>query len=324
MKKGLISVVIPCFNCEKYLDDTVKCLNEQTYKNFEAIFVNDGSTDGTLNKLNDLCKNSKQYKVFSKENGGASSARNFGLSKAEGEFVLFYDSDDLLAPNHLETLAKEIANFDCLVTSSITIDDNTRYDDVKKIETFNKTEVFEGADELVAQMIITKKFITGFWNKLLRASILKEFKTYPNVFTENVHYAEDALFGVEYFLHCKNAKCINLKSYYYRSHPGSLSKAFSKRMLTVTNSFDKYIEICEGRPLALQYVKSFICMLCIEFLFRIRFNKFYDKKTVDFFFSTLKKYKKDLRKCKKAAFYYRFLTPCTICLLKLLFVGKLK
>lgn len=324
MKKGLISVVIPCFNCEKYLDDTIKCLNEQTYKNFEVVFVNDGSTDGTLNKLNDLCKNNKQYKIFSKENGGASSARNLGLSKAEGEFVLFYDSDDLLAPNHLETLAKEIGEYDCLVTSSITIDDNTRYDDVKKIETFNKTEVFEGADELVAQMIITKKFITGFWNKLLRTSILKEFKTYPNVFDVNVHYAEDALFGVEYFLHCKNAKYLNFKSYYYRRHAGSLSKAFNKRILTVANSFDKYIEICEGRPLALQYVKSFICMLCIEFLFRIRFNKFYDKETIDFFFSTLKMYKKDLRKCKKAAFYYRFLTPCTICVLKILFIGKLK
>ncbi len=324
MKKGLISVVIPCYNCAKYLDDTIKCLNEQTYKNFEAIFVNDGSTDSTLEKLKTLCNGKKQFKVLSKENGGASSARNLGLANADGEFVLFYDVDDLLSPNHLELLANNIEDYDCLVTSSRTIDDDTRYDDIKKFETFDKTEIFNGSDELICQMLITKKFITGFWNKFLRHSLLKKFKNYPNVFDVNVHYAEDALFGVEYFLQCKNAKYINLKSYYYRNHPGSLSKAFSKRMLSVTNSFDKYIELCKDQPLALQYVKSFICMLCIEFLFRIRLNKYYDKKTIDFFFETLKNYKKDLKKCKKAAFYYRFLTPCTIWVLKILFIGKVK
>ena len=100
----LISVIIPVYNVEEYLHYAIESLEKQTYKNFEVILVNDGSTDNS----GELCdKYSEKYsnvKVFHKENGGLSDARNFGVKKAKGEFITFLDPDDYLEAYSLELL----------------------------------------------------------------------------------------------------------------------------------------------------------------------------------------------------------------------------
>lgn len=103
MSLPLISVVIPVFNAKKFLQETLACLTEQTYKNIEIICINDGSTDGSLEFLFEKQKEIQNLIVYSQENKGVSAARNLGLSKAKGEFVLFLDSDDLIDSKTLET-----------------------------------------------------------------------------------------------------------------------------------------------------------------------------------------------------------------------------
>lgn len=85
MKKDLISVIIPCYNVERFLDDLFQSIDRQTIANFEVVFINDGSTDGTLKKLEEFCSTKKRYKLIDQKNQGVSQARNNGLAVAEVE-----------------------------------------------------------------------------------------------------------------------------------------------------------------------------------------------------------------------------------------------
>ena len=88
--KSLISIVIPVYNVEKYLEKCLQSVQNQTYNNFEVILVNDGSTDSSLSICEKFVNQDKRFSVFSKENGGMSSARNFGIKKAKGSFITFF------------------------------------------------------------------------------------------------------------------------------------------------------------------------------------------------------------------------------------------
>lgn len=100
----LVSVVVPCYNCERTLSRTVGSVRAQTFGDWELILVNDGSTDGTGALAGALAAGDARVRVLSKENGGVSSARNAGIDAARGELVAFADADDLLPPRALEIL----------------------------------------------------------------------------------------------------------------------------------------------------------------------------------------------------------------------------
>ena len=112
MNTPLISVVIPVFNIEEYLERCVSSVCEQTYTNLEILLVDDGSTDNSGRICDSLAKKDKRIKVFHKSNGGSSSARNLGISKACGEFVGFVDSDDYISPNMYELLYQAIQTYE--------------------------------------------------------------------------------------------------------------------------------------------------------------------------------------------------------------------
>ena len=95
----LISVIIPVYNVEDYLHYAIESLEKQTYKNFEIILVNDGSTDDSGKLCDEYSEKYSNVRVFHKENGGLSDARNFGLQYANGRYVAFVDSDDYIEKN---------------------------------------------------------------------------------------------------------------------------------------------------------------------------------------------------------------------------------
>ncbi len=97
-----ISVIVPAYNSERFIAETLQNLMDQTLKDIEVIVVNDGSTDSTQDIIDEFCKKSSIFKSFIKENGGVSKARNYGLERATGEYVLFQDADDLYSENALE------------------------------------------------------------------------------------------------------------------------------------------------------------------------------------------------------------------------------
>ena len=107
MKK--ISVIVPVYNVEKYLDKCLNSILNQTYKNFEVIIINDGSTDESYKIISKYEKLDSRFKCYNKENGGLSDARNYGLDFVTGDYLLFIDSDDYVDNNYFENIVN-IAN----------------------------------------------------------------------------------------------------------------------------------------------------------------------------------------------------------------------
>ena len=98
----LISVVIPAYNAEQFLDETLESVLSQTYENWECIIVNDGSTDNTESVAKKWCEKDSRFRLTDKENGGLSSARNWGIKESKAEYIAFLDADDILTPDSLE------------------------------------------------------------------------------------------------------------------------------------------------------------------------------------------------------------------------------
>ena len=113
--KPQISVIVPVYNIKEYLPRCVSSIINQTYEKLEIILVNDGSNDGTGALCDELAKQDSRSKVYHKENGGSSSARNLGISKATGEYLAFVDSDDYVSPEMYQRLVEGLQKFDAQI-----------------------------------------------------------------------------------------------------------------------------------------------------------------------------------------------------------------
>lgn len=112
-KEILISVIVPVYNIEKeYLERCIKSICNQTYQNLEILLVDDGATDGSGEVCDRFAKEDSRIRVFHKENGGSSSARNLAIREAKGEYIGFIDSDDYIEPDMYELLAEAVAKYD--------------------------------------------------------------------------------------------------------------------------------------------------------------------------------------------------------------------
>ena len=116
---NLVSIVMPVYNSEKFLNNSINDILNQTYKNFEFIIVDDGSTDRSLQIIKNFSEKDKRIKVFTKKNGGTGSALNLGFENATGKYGTWVSSDDIKYPNFLETLVKILdENEECKFTFS--------------------------------------------------------------------------------------------------------------------------------------------------------------------------------------------------------------
>lgn len=106
MNEILFSIIVPCYNVQDYLDECINSIQEQTYRNYEVILIDDGSTDLTPELCDKFAESDMRIHVFHKKNGGLSDARNYGMDKAKGDYYVFVDSDDFIVENALETFNK--------------------------------------------------------------------------------------------------------------------------------------------------------------------------------------------------------------------------
>ncbi len=106
-----ISIIVPIYNTEKYIENFIKSVIQQTFKNFELILINDGSKDKSIEKAENLLKSTNiEYIIINKKNGGQSSARNVGLKEANGNWIVIPDSDDVLQKDYLEIMYNQTKN----------------------------------------------------------------------------------------------------------------------------------------------------------------------------------------------------------------------
>ena len=117
MVNGLVTVVLPIYNVEKYLDRCINSVVNQTYSNIEILLIDDGSTDGCPKKCDDWAAQDSRIHVIHKENQGLGMARNTGIENSSGEFICFFDSDDFIAPDTVEKAYKRAVEEDADIVS---------------------------------------------------------------------------------------------------------------------------------------------------------------------------------------------------------------
>ena len=233
------SIIIPVYNVESYLRECLDSVLHQTFKEWEAICVNDGSTDGSLRILEEYAAKDSRFKVVSQANGGLSAARNTGMDNATGEYILFLDSDDWLEHSALETIDAAIAGEDMICFSG------RRYFEESK--TFNQPDILtdktytNGMDYYNENALLPRDF--AFVCVVLRAYRRTFLKGKRLRFKEGV-YHEDNLFTPMACYHAGHVRQIPDYLYNYRVRASSITDSHqTKRLrdfLTIANELAEF------------------------------------------------------------------------------------
>lgn len=240
MENGIkLSVIIPCYNVEKYLRQCLDSVINQTLKEIEIICVNDGSTDGTQKILEEYAKKDNRILVINKPNGGQASARNAGMEKMQGEYVAFLDSDDWVDLNFYEKLynATKRNNVDFAIGEILLHNSNNEVSKkcLANIPLFKlKTGSYKHIND--KSHVI---YSCSVCNKLYKANIIKENKL---LFPQNL-LLEDILFNFQASVITKSFVLVPDVRLYYRQH----STSTMSNIVKSDRIFDifKIYELCE-------------------------------------------------------------------------------
>lgn len=169
----MISVIVPAYNVKKYVEKCVYSIINQTFPDYEIILVDDGSTDGTSILCDELAKKSDKIRVFHKENGGLSDARNFGMDKAQGEYITFIDSDDYVAPTYLKELYEPIEQDDVDVTITLL---TPFWENENPVVKYKDGYTVVSAEESVRKMLIREDIAHSAGGKLYKRYLWKDIR----------------------------------------------------------------------------------------------------------------------------------------------------
>ena len=220
--KPLISVIVPVYNCEKYLGKCVNSIVEQKYDNIEIILVNDGSTDNSGNICNDLKSRYSNIRVFHQDNKGQASARNVGIIHACGEYIGFVDSDDWINDKMYTILYNMLQQYNAQVACC----GIERVQNNKHLSYFNENTneicIFEKRDAL-KEIVQNKKITSSPCDKLYKSSIIKN-----NLMCEGMIF-EDFEAIPRWINECEKIVYVGTPLYYYRIMDQSTMSTFTKK-----------------------------------------------------------------------------------------------
>lgn len=226
-----ISVIVPIYKVEKYLDRCIDSIINQTYKHLEIILVDDGSPDYCPQMCDEWAKKDNRIKVIHKINGGVSSARNAGLDVATGEYIQFVDSDDYLELDACETLINKIVNnnADIVVSAFKSIGKHIK---CIKTENFSTHKLMQAVQNLYKYGALN-----AVWNKLYKKDVINNIR-----FQEDMKYGEDLYFNLQYIKKCRTIVYTSQQLYNYVNTPGSVVHSFSEQCFSDHCKIYDYIE----------------------------------------------------------------------------------
>ena len=230
----LISVIVPVYNCEKYIESCIKSILEQDYSNLELILVDDGSTDKSGMLCNQYAARDKRIKVLSGRNSGASAARNKGMRVATGDWYSFVDADDFLDKNMYSTLMA----FQKKTRAEIVQCGYRRIENgIEVFSTNSGGEYVQDTEEALMCLIEGKLFSNALWTKLFNKKVIDDIS-----FNENLKINEDILFNFKAFMKAKKIAYIAQAKYNYIVHKNSTCFTIEdeKKLIDVCN-VSKYI-----------------------------------------------------------------------------------
>ena len=244
----MISVIVPVYNVEEYLEECLESIRHQTYSDIEVILVNDGSTDGSRKICEQYCEKDIRFRLINQENQGQSVARNRGVAESTGQFIMFVDSDDVVKENIVEVLLSYMkADVDL-------VECNLVYNQEKVQKNKTIRVIFEGnSTEAIINCISFKEVKFCAFTKLYRREIIEKIP-----FLEGVIY-EDVYTGINYLRYVRKMVCVDLKGYYYRVRPNStMTKPFNEKDLDIFKVGNQLIESFQDDEYLLPYIAYFM------------------------------------------------------------------
>ena len=250
------SLIIPVYNVEKYID---KCLNSvinQTYNNYEAIIVNDGTLDNSQNIIDAYVNKDKRFKSFIKKNGGLSDARNYGLNHATGDYIVFIDSDDYIDKDYLKNISavlKKFKNIDVLKTKLIIVDEHGN--EIRREKGFYENGYVD------FEKLVSLEFFEPAWSYVYSFKFWKDNRfEYPK---DKIH--EDFGLTPEILIKAKKIYYLNYYSYYYVTRENSIMTSNSreknlKKAYDMLYHYDRLIDLnlCDIPERSIKIYKSFL------------------------------------------------------------------
>ena len=243
----MISVIVPVYNVEKYLEECLESIKRQTYTDIEVILVNDGSTDRSKEICERYCEKDSRFKLVNQENKGLSGARNRGMLESKGEFISFVDSDDVLKEDMLDQLMKQMTSEDIDIVECWYTNEKQELElsIPKNVKTIFQGDSKEALVSLCKDNIVRLNAVA----KLFRRQVIVNFP-----FLEGLFY-EDVYGGIGILKHIRKMVKINYIGYYYRVRQGSImNREFNIKNLDLFTICDKLEQLYQGDTFALAYI----------------------------------------------------------------------
>lgn len=223
----LISVIVPVYNGQDYLEKCVKSIENQTYKNIEVIIVNDGSTDDTGEICDRLKEEYDNVHVITMDDEGVSAARNAGVDVAKGDFITFVDADDRIMPDMLEVLYNGIVDTQsdiCGCSFMIWKKEEQWQELLNTHRTVNSIKTYQGEDYLVKEILNGN---SRCWSKLYKRDAIGKQR-----FQKNLTIGEDMLFLVDIIPSADKITELSFEGYgYYQNPNGAMNRTFTPRYM---------------------------------------------------------------------------------------------
>lgn len=269
--KRTVSIIMPVYNSEKYISEAIDSVCNQSYKNWELLIVNDGSTDQTPKIIDNYAQKESRIKVFHRKNQGVSAARNFALNQVCGEYVTFIDSDDVY---HVDRLRRMLQVFELHTNCDIAF---SRHKEFKGELNTKKTGTSEKVlinDDNVLIKIVSDSNNHFVWNTMLKSEVAKKEKF------AQIRFAEDFCYIRDCACHCRQMAVLDEVLYFYRrdNENAMTSHFFSEKYVS---DYMKLVEniyhFCKSHKFEDAFYKKMVAHEYAQNSMRIRKSTSYSK-----------------------------------------------
>ena len=281
----MVSIVIPIYNTEKYLARCLDSISNQKYTDIEVLMIDDGSTDGSNAIAYGFVATDKRFQLISQKNAGVSAARNEGIKKATGEYLIFIDSDDWIEPDMVSTLVDNIhttgADISCCQY------DKMVRPDIGKLERWEQRQALES-------FIVHQKINGSLVNKLIKRDIINGLQ-----FDTSIRYGEDALFCWKVLMRVSSICITNRALYHVVMHSDSASgggsyKPIRRDCIKVWSSISKEAENVDTS--LGEMAKAQLANMAFYSIYEMLYYDYIDENDEDLFIGTIIAYYPELKK----------------------------
>ncbi len=262
----LISIIVPVYNVEDYVYDSVQSIMKQTYKNLEIILIDDGSSDRSGKICDELASEDNRIKVYHIANGGVSNARNLGIDKSKGKFIMFVDSDDAIAQDSIEVLYECMIrnDTDCAMCGCNRVRTNKT---IKVNSCKNSIKILDRDESIECLCCMKSPFhdyeITAVWGTLYKRELIADIR-----FNPIIRIGEDFEFKYRVFLRMNYMVCLDSCNYFYLIretsamrngfNPNKLTSVEGLKQLLYEERYSKYSDLLLSRVVNICFVVLFM------------------------------------------------------------------